>query len=139
MVRRTLTLSVRASLIYGATVATLVAAFAPAIVGAFLSVPEAQNVATEALRIIAIGFVFAGVAHIISAYFQSLGAPTASYLISIGTLVAIKLPLVLALRMIGPLGIWIALSLGEVLSALAAGVVWKVFGQRTRLVAEGSA
>ncbi len=138
-VRRTLTLSVRASLIYGAGTAALVVAFAPTVVDAFLSVPEAQNAATEALRIIAVGFVFAGIAHIISAYFQSLGAPTASYLISIGTLVGIKLPLVVGLGTMGPLGIWIALSLGEALSALAAGVVLKVFGRRTKLVAEESA
>ena len=104
--------------------------------GAFLFVPEAQNAATEALRIIAVGLVFAGIAHIISAYFQSLGFPTASYLISIGTLVGIKLPLVVGLGTMGPLGMWIALSLGEALSALAAGVVLKVFGGRTKLVAK---
>ncbi len=132
-VRRTLTLSIRASLIYGVGAAVLVAVAAPKIVDAFLSLPEAQSAATEALRIIAIGFAFAGIAHIISAYFQSLGAPTASYLISIGTLVAIKLPLVLVFSMAGPLGIWIALSLGEALSALAAVIVLRIFGPRVSL------
>lgn len=129
-VRRTLTLSVRASLIYGVIAATVVAVAAPGIVDAFLSEPEARQVAARALRIIAIGFAFTGIPHIISAYFQSLGAPTASYLISIGTLLVIKLPLVLAFQAVGPSGIWIALALGEAVSAAAAVVVLWRFSRR---------
>jgi len=131
-VRRALVLSIRASLIYGAGAAAVVAAASPAIASAFLSDPQAQDAAADALRIIAAGFAFAGIAHIVSAYFQTLGAPTASYLISIGTLVGIRLPLVLALGAAGPLGIWIALPLGEALSALGAALMLRQFAPRVR-------
>ena len=78
------------------------------------------------------GFVFAGVAPLVSAYFQALGSPAPSYLISVGTLLLLKVPLVLALGALGPLGIWIALPAGEALAATAAVVIlrWRAAQER---------
>lgn len=73
---------------------------------------------------IAIGFAAAGVTPLVSAYFQALGRPRPSYLLSLGTLLAIKLPLVLVLgHEMGTTGIWIAIAGGEVTSAIAATLV----------------
>ncbi|MCB0885481.1 MAG: MATE family efflux transporter, partial [Propionibacteriaceae bacterium] len=71
--------------------------------------PDDIAFTVDALRIIATGFVFAGVSPLISAYFQALGSPASSYLISVGTLLLLKVPLVLLLGALGPVGIWIAL------------------------------
>jgi putative MATE family efflux protein len=128
-VHRTLTLAMRATVIYGAMTAALIALLAQPLVELFISDPETTAVTVPALRIIAIGFVFAGIPPLISAYFQSLGRATPSYLISIGTLVIIKAPLVLALGTSGPTGIWIGLPIGEAISVAAAVGLLRWFGR----------
>ena len=93
------------------------------IASAFLADPDAVKFAAGALRILAVGFVFSGIPPLVSAYFQALGSPAPSYLISAGTLLLIKVPLVLLLGARGPSGIWIALPVGEALAAAAALVI----------------
>jgi putative MATE family efflux protein len=118
-VRRAETLTLRATLVFGATVAAAVALLAEPVVGVFVEGATAAT-AAHALRIIAVGLAVAGVAPLISAYFQSLGQATPSYAISIGTLLVVKVPLVLALGRTGTTGVWLALAAGEVISALTA-------------------
>ena len=122
-VHRTRTLALRATAVYGAVGAGVVALAARPIVAMFLTDPETVEVAITGLRIIAVGFVFAGIPPLVSAYFQALGRPAPSYLISVGTLLLLKVPLVLLLGQVDPLGIWIALPAGEVLAAVAAVIV----------------
>ena len=122
-VHRTRTLALRATAVYGAVGAGVIALAARPIVGLFLTDPETVEVAITGLRIIAVGFVFAGIPPLISAYFQALGRPAPSYLISVGTLLLLKVPLVLLLGHVDPLGTWIALPAGEVLAAVAAVIV----------------
>ncbi|GAA2831652.1 MATE family efflux transporter [Nonomuraea rubra] len=115
--------------------AALIALLARPLTGLFVSDPETTAVTVDALRIIAIGFVFAGIPPLISAYFQSLGRATPSYLISIGTLLIVKAPLVLALGTYGPTGIWISLPIGEAIAVVAAaGLLWKFGRPRTQPV-----
>jgi len=80
----------------------------------------APSTAAQALRIIAVGYTVAGVAPLISAYCQSLGRAAPSYLISIGTLLAVKVPLVLVLGRLGTNGVWAALAIGEITAAASA-------------------
>ncbi|XVV17209.1 MATE family efflux transporter [Actinoplanes sp. CA-131856] len=119
-VQRAKTLSLRATVVYGAAMAAVVAVFAGPLVALFLPGGETAATARDALRIIAAGFVAAGVAPLISAYSQSLGRPALSYTISVGTLLAVKAPLVVALAHTGTTGVWVALALGEIISAAAA-------------------
>ncbi|WNM27236.1 MATE family efflux transporter [Demequina capsici] len=127
-VDRTRTLALRATVVYGALAATFLLIAAPWIAGAFVTDPATIDVATTAIRAVAAGVVLAGVPPVISACFQALGRPSPSYWISVGTLIGIKLPLVLALGTLGPAGIWIALPLGE---AAAAGAAWLVLRRTT--------
>lgn len=123
-VQRTRTLALRATLTYGVLAAAAVALAAEPLAAAFVDEPDVQATAVDALRLIAIGFAAAGVTPLVSAYFQALGRPRPSYLLSLGTLLAIKLPLVLVLgHEMGTTGIWIAIAGGEVTSAIAATLV----------------
>ncbi len=123
-VQRTLTLSLRATLTYSVLAAAAVALAAGPLVAAFVDEPDVHATAVDALRLIAIGFAAAGVTPLVSAYFQALGRPRPSYLLSVGTLVAIKIPLVLVLgHTVGTAGIWVAVAAGEVTSAVAAVLV----------------
>ena len=119
-VDRARTLALRSTVLYGAATGLLVVAAADPLVRLFVSDPATVETATLALRIIAIAFVFTGVAPLVSAYFQAIGRPTPSYLISVGTLLAIKIPLVAILSLWGPVGTWASIPAGESLSALAA-------------------
>lgn len=130
-VQRARTLALRASLLYGTAVLAVVVALAGPLVAFFVKDPQVADTARHTLRLMALGFVMAGVAPLVSGFFQSLGKSRPSYLISIGTLVAIKIPLVLTLGRTGPGGIWVALPLGEAVSAAASLVVLRRFGVRT--------
>ncbi|WP_084128375.1 MATE family efflux transporter [Demequina sp. NBRC 110055] len=119
-VRRALRLSLTATVVYGVAIGAVVAAAAPWLVGLFADEPAVVDVAVAALRILAVGFAVAGVTPLVSAYFQAIGRPSSSYVLSVGTLVAIKIPLVVAAGSGGPTDIWIALAAGEAAAALAA-------------------
>jgi putative MATE family efflux protein len=130
-VARTRTLALGATLGYSAVVASAVALLAVPLAGVFVDDPTVHATAVEALRLMAIGFAAAGVTPLISAYFQALGRPRPSYLLSIGTLVVIKVPLVLVLgHAVGTTGLWVALAAGEVLSAALAALVLRRAGRR---------
>lgn len=120
---RARTLALRATVGYGAVTGVLVATLAEPLARIFLSDPVTVAAAVDALRIVAVAFVFSGVAPLISAYFQAIGRPAPPYLISIGTLVAVKIPLVPLLATFGPTGIWASLPLGEAIAAVAAFVI----------------
>jgi putative MATE family efflux protein len=119
-VGRARVLTLRASLLYGTAIAASVILLAGPLVGLFLDAGPAASTARHALRIIGLGFAVAGLAPLVSAYSQSVGRAGPSYLISIGTLLAVKAPLVLLLGRTGTTGVWIALAAGELLSAAVA-------------------
>lgn len=130
-VGRAKALSLGATLIYGALIAVVVILLAKPLVGLFIENGVAATTAEQALRIIAIGIAVAGVAPLASAYFQSLGQPAPSYLISIGTLLGVKAPLILALSHSGATGVWVGLALGDIASALIALVILRRLPPRT--------
>ncbi|MFG3338385.1 MATE family efflux transporter [Glycomyces sp. NPDC048151] len=122
-VLRTRTLALRATLAYSAAAAFLTALFAPQLTTLLLGTPAPE--AATALRIIAAGLAFSGVPPLVSAYFQAVGRPRPSYAVSIGTLLALKIPAVLAFSALGPTGVWIGLAAGELAAAAAAAVLLK--------------
>lgn len=119
-VARTLRLSIGASLGYGTLIAAAVFLAAGPLAGAFLAPGPAHAQAVAALRVVAVGFVVAGIAPLVSGYLQALGQARGSYLISLGSILLVKVPLVLALAGVAPMGIWLALPAGEVGSCLLA-------------------
>jgi putative MATE family efflux protein len=139
-VLRARTLTLRATAIYGGLIFLLVALLAEPLVGFFVHDQHIAATARHMLRIMAIGFAAAGIAPLVSAYFQSLGRPTPSYLISIGTLLAIKAPLVVAFGPGGTTSVAVALAAGEVATAVAALLIlWRlqVTGSAADVVAIG--
>lgn len=122
-VLRARTLAIGATVGYGTLAAVAVIAGVDPLVALFLPDGDAATTTRHALRIIAIGFVAGGITPLISAYSQSLGRPALSYAISVGTPVVVKAPLVITLAQIGETGVWTALALGEIVSALAAAIL----------------
>ncbi|MFD6093298.1 MATE family efflux transporter [Oerskovia sp. NPDC060338] len=131
-VRRARTLALRATTLYSVLAATALAVLAEPLVTFFVDEPDVVRTGSVALRVLAVGLAVSGVAPLVSAYFQALGRARPSYLISLGTLVGIKVPLVLVLGPTGSSGTWIALAAGEVLAALAALLVLLAVQRRDR-------
>ncbi|MEU6248599.1 MATE family efflux transporter [Glycomyces sp. NPDC047010] len=124
-VDRARTLALRTTVAYSAAAAAFAALLAGPITTALLGSPSPE--AATALRLIAIGIAASGVPLLVSAYFQAVGAPLPSYLISIGTLLVLKIPAVLAFSALGPAGVWTGLAVGDLAAAAAALVLLRVF------------
>ncbi|MCV2395697.1 MATE family efflux transporter [Actinotalea sp. M2MS4P-6] len=122
-------LGLRATVGYGALAALVAAVLAGPLVGVFVSDPEIAADGVVALRITTLGLVAAGVVPVAAAAFQALGQARPAYALSIGTLVAIKIPLVLVGARFGPTGVWVALAAGEAVAAVAAVAVLRRAGR----------
>ncbi|WP_234988090.1 MATE family efflux transporter [Demequina sp. NBRC 110056] len=129
-VRGAARLSLGASLAIGAAATVVVIAAAEPLAAVFVDPGTTRDNAVVALRIVGAGFIWAGFAPLTSSIFQAVGQPAWSYVISIGTLVAIRLPLVAGLGTLGPHGVWIALPVGELLSALVAAFLLRRASRR---------
>ncbi|MGH4117373.1 MATE family efflux transporter [Clostridium sp.] len=88
----------------------------------FSSTPQMEVIGIKCLRIISIGFVFSGVAIVISVAFQALGKAEVSLIISFARQIIILLPLAFILsKSIGLTGIWIAFPISEGASLIISG------------------
>nr|AKC92674.1 putative MATE efflux family protein [Amycolatopsis sp. SANK 60206] len=116
-VRRALRLSLAATVTYGLVASTLILICATPLIALFTDDPATRAVAHHALLVLAFVYPPTGVALLVSAYFQSLGRPWASYLLVVGAVIAVKIPLLLVFGRIGELGIYLSLPLGELVTA----------------------
>ena len=123
-VRRTVVLSLRATVLYGTAAALLLVVAAKPLIAAFTDEQSVRAAARQALLILALVYVLAGVAPLVSSYFQALGMPKPSYLISIGTLVVVRLPLLIGLSHFGTLGLLISFPAAELITAAIALLLW---------------
>ncbi|MFJ3667324.1 MATE family efflux transporter [Streptomyces sp. NPDC090106] len=113
-------LALLSSVLYGLLTAAILALLAEPLAGLFLNDPATITTAGQALPVIAIGLTVAGLGPLVAAYAQSLGRPAPAYLISIGALLLIKIPLVVALGRLGTGGVWAALAAGDLATAAVA-------------------
>jgi putative MATE family efflux protein len=131
--QRAMTLALRATVLYGVLALASVILLARPMVAVFVTDPVIASTARQALRVIALAFAAYGIAPVVSAYFQSVGKPKPSYLLSLGTLLVVKVPLVIAFGRTGPNGMWISLAIGELVSALIAVVILKLVDHCTQV------
>lgn len=124
-VGRAVRLALRASVMYGLGAAALTQALAPAVVALFLDAdPGARHLALWALRVLALAFVTQGLVPLVSAVYQATGAARPSYCLSVGTLLGVRVPLVLLVSGWGAHATWVAVLAGELASAaLAVGLL----------------
>ncbi|WP_372348362.1 MATE family efflux transporter [Streptomyces sp. KL116D] len=124
-------LALRASLLYGLLTAATLALLAEPLARLFLNDPDTVTTAGQALRVIALGMTAAGIGPLVAAYAQALGRPAPAYLISIGALLLIKVPLIATLGQRGTGGVWAALAAGELATAAVALVLLRRLRETT--------
>lgn len=98
-------------------------AMADPLTGLFTDDPAVHAQATDALRVLAVGYPFAGIAPLVSARLQAAGQPRYSYWLSAGTIPAVRAPLLLAFSRLGTTGLWISFPTAEFATALLAIIV----------------
>ncbi|MFD3822793.1 MATE family efflux transporter [Streptomyces sp. NPDC058625] len=135
-VARTRRLALWASLVYGAATAILLTVLAEPLVGIFVSGGETAREARFALRVIALGGIVTGVAPLTAACFQALGRPLPAYIPTVGPLLVLKAPLVVACgHLRGAHGVWSGLAAGEFATAASALLLLHRTDRRTPPVA----
>jgi len=92
----------------------------------------------SALRMIACSFPFAGVSIIFCSSFQALGAPMSSLVLSLLRQIILLLPLALLLSLLSPIALFWAFPLAELLTCLAALLLYRRVN-RTKLLPLGEA
>jgi putative MATE family efflux protein len=122
-VSRATTLALRATVGYGTLVALALAATAGPLVGLFTNDSNVRTEAVHALRILALSYPLSGIVPLLSARFQALGRPGPSYLISIGSVLAVKVPLLIGLGHLGASGVWASFPAAELIAASLALLV----------------
>lgn len=119
-VERATTLTLRATVIYGTAVCVALLAVADPLTGLFTGDPAVHAQATDAIRVLAVGYPFAGMAPLVSARLQAAGAPRYSYWLSAGTVPGVRAPLLLALSRLGTAGLWVSFPAAEFVTAVLA-------------------
>ena len=87
---------------------------------------EMLEIGVPAFRILAIGFIFAGISLVFSASFQAFGNGTYSLIVNISRKIIIVLPLILLLRnIIGMSAIWVSFTIAEIVTMVIAIFLYK--------------
>ena len=89
------------------------------------------EIAVPAFRILAIGFVFAGISLTLSATFQAFGNGTFSLIVNLSRQIIFTLPLILFFKDIfGITGIWISFTIAEIITMVIAIVLYRINKKR---------
>lgn len=125
-VRKTITLSLRSSVVYGLLIGVL-CMLMPAAFIALLS-KESKIIAEgqTALRLMALASPMGGISIMVAAYFQSAGRAKEALMITLGGIILVKLPvLLLSSTLFSLTGIWISEAVSEaILGVIALRMLW---------------
>lgn len=87
---------------------------------------EILNISIPAFRILALGFIFAGISLVLSASFQAFGNGTYSLIINLSRQIIFALPLIFVLKgILGIYSVWTAFAISEVITMLIAIILYK--------------
>lgn len=131
-VRRTISYSLRSSVIYGLVVWGVSMLF-PAVLIGLLS-KEARIIADgqAALRLMALAFPVSGISVLVAAYFQAVGRAREALLITLGGILLVKLPvLLLAASLFSLTGIWISEAVSELILCAIALLMLRQYMEKT--------
>ncbi|MEV6261445.1 MATE family efflux transporter [Streptomyces sp. NPDC051784] len=120
---RTRVLALRATVLHGTAVCLLLSVAADPVAAAFADDTATRSTTAAVLRVIALGYPFTGVPVLLSTYFQAQGRSRPSFVISVGSVLLVQVPLLLVLGAFGTPWLWLSFPLASFLSASAAFLV----------------
>jgi putative MATE family efflux protein len=119
-VDRAISLTLRATLLYGAVACVILLVLAHPLVAVFTSDPALRVHTVSALRLLALTYLFAGVSPLIASCFQAVGRRGPAYLISAGTILLVRIPVLLAFSRFGTSGVLVSFPAAEFTAATLA-------------------
>ncbi|MFN8467842.1 MAG: MATE family efflux transporter [Caldilineaceae bacterium] len=120
-VKRTITLSLRATVGYGVVVCAICLLIPGILIGMLSHEPAIILEGQKALRMLSLAYPLSGVAVMVAAYFQSLGKAKDALLLTLGGMLLVKLPvLLLGARLFGLDGIWASEAVSELILCAVA-------------------
>ena len=131
-VRTTVRLSLSATVVYGSLVCG-VCLLMPAVLIALISKESAIIVeGSTALRLLALAYPLVGVSMVTAASFQSVGRAKEALLLTLGSIILVKLPvLLLATRLFSLTGIWAAEASSELILCIVSVILLRHFQGKT--------
>lgn len=120
-VRSIIQLSIRVVIIYGLFILGLCVLMPSALIALLSHEPGIIAEGQHALRLLALSYPFGGVALMVAAYFQSIGKPREAFVLTLGGILLVKLPvLLLASKLFGLNGIWASEAVSELILCTVA-------------------
>jgi len=131
-VRTTVRLSLSATVVYGSLVCGI-CLLMPALLIGLLSKESAIIVeGSTALRLLALAYPLVGVSMVTAAAFQSVGRAKEALLLTLGSIILVKLPvLLLAARLFSLTGIWAAEASSELILCIVSVILLRHFQGKT--------
>lgn len=125
-VRRTINLSITSSVVYGLMICALCLAIPAAMLGLLSKEAAILSEGQSALRLFALACPIGGVSVLVAAFFQSTGRAREAFMLTLGGILLVKLPvLLLASRLFSLNGIWLSEAVSElILCALSLWMLW---------------
>lgn len=125
-VRDTVRCALKADFFYGLAVTLLSLAGAGLVFRFFTDREEIRMIGTQALRIMSLSFCVKGFVQTAAAYFQSTGNARMAFLLSIGSICLIQLPILLTAGLLGNITVlWAACAAGDVVTAVWAVLIYR--------------
>lgn len=125
-VRDTVRCALKADFFYGLAVTLLSLAGAGLVFRFFTDREEIRMIGTQALRIMSLSFCVKGFVQTAAAYFQSTGNARMAFLLSIGSICLIQLPILLTASLLGNITVlWAACAAGDVVTAVWAVLIYR--------------
>ena len=113
---KTITLSLGATIVYGLMICALCLLVPGTLIALLSKEPAIISEGQAALRLLALAYPLAGVGMMVAAYFQSVGKAKQALLLSLGSILLVKLPvLLLASSLFSLTGIWASEAVSELI------------------------
>lgn len=131
-VRSAVRLSLGATVVYGSLVCGICLLLPALLIGLLSKEPAIVAEGSTALRLLALAYPLTGVSMVVAASFQSVGQAKQALLLTLGSIILVKLPvLLLAARLFSLTGIWAAEASSELLLCIVSCILLRHF-QDTR-------
>jgi putative MATE family efflux protein len=125
-VRKTVTYSIGSSAVYGLLVFSLSLLIPAAMLGLLSKEARIISEGQTALRLMTFAFPLSGISILVAAYFQSVGRAKEAFMITLGGILLIKLPvLLLASHLFALTGIWVSEAVSEFILGVIALLMLK--------------
>jgi putative MATE family efflux protein len=129
-VKKTVKLSIGASVAYGLLACILCMAFPALLISIMSDDSSIISSGTSVLRMMSLAYPLAGVVLMISAYFQAVGKASKAVALSFGGILAVRIPVLLIMSMVFDLnGIWLSEVIAEIVLCIVSVIMLRNYQQ----------